>query len=430
MNITGTYSNYLTVSSLLAPLGATSSGSTISSLFASVVTKLQDQLEQVAFSQESSKALSSLYVGTADLAAKAGVLTLGDYGSVFFDRTAATSDANVATAQARNAYSTESGATVGSYAISVENLASAQENTGTDLANMETGAVDQGIDRFKLTIDDTEYLLEVEVETGETNYTVLGKIADAINAAGLGVTAQVVDGQTDGASTLQVTADQTGSTGAFLLEDVTGNAIAATGANTVIQEAKDSAYTVNGEAFTSAYNTVYLDGGKLAVNLYGTGEATITVAPDSEKAANTVTAFVNELNSFVEFLQDSKDYIKEDILNSLTAFIENKAGELEKFGIARDENGVLQVNGAILSQAASQNMGGLEDLFAGVDGLAVRTANLTSQISNSLPLTYAQEAPSLAETDLFGLGVYNSSSYIMQSLLLDQVQGTLINTFI
>ncbi|MBI9075476.1 MAG: flagellar filament capping protein FliD [Desulfatibacillum sp.] len=429
MNITGTYSNYLTMSSLLAPLGSTNSGAAISNLFSSVMTQLQDQLEQVAFSQESSKALSSLYIGTADLAAKAGVLTLGDYGSVFFDRTAASSDANVLTAQARNAYSTESGAAIEEYAITVENLASGQKNTGTELANAEATAVDQGIDRFKLIIEDTEYLLEVKVDTGETNYKVLGKIAEAINANGLGVTAQVTSGNTAGTSALQITADQTGSAGAFLLADVTGNAIAATGANTATLEARDSAYTVNGEAFTSSYNNVYLDGGKVAVGLYGTGEATLSVGPDTNKAAGAAQAFVNELNVFMEYLKNNENYIQGSILNSLTSFIGDKSRELQAYGITQDGNGYLQMDVSALNQGAAKNLEGLQDLFAGVDGLAARTATLTSQISSNLPLTYAKEASSLIESDLFGMGTYNSSSFIMQSLLLDQIQGTVVNTY-
>ncbi|ACL03828.1 Flagellar hook-associated protein 2 domain protein [Desulfatibacillum aliphaticivorans] len=429
MNITGTYSNYLTISSLLAPLGATSSESTISTLFSSVVTKLQDQLNEAAFSRESSQALSEFYVGAADLAAKAGVLTLGDYGSVFFDRTAATSDASVVTAQARDALSSESGASTGSYAVTVEQLATAQENTGTALANTEVSVVEEGIERFKMIIEDTEFLLEVKVETGETNYIVLGKIADAINEAGAGVTAQVVDGEADGTSALQLTSETTGNAGVFLLEDVSGNAAAATGAAIVSQEAQDSVYSINGEDYTSSYNNIYLDGGQLALSLKGVGEATVTVAPDSENATNAIQAFVGELNSFIEFLQDNEQYITGDVLNSLTSYIEDQKRGLAAIGITLSEDGYLQVDGAALSQAASEDLEGVQDLFAGVDGLAVRAANLTNQIGGALPLNYAREAASVTASDLFDLGVYNSSSYILQSLLLDQVQGTVINTY-
>ena len=104
-------------------------------------------------SEESNAALTELYDKISDLATKAQTLTLSDINSVFNDRTAKSSDVNVLTATAFDAFSQESGATEAAYAITVTQLAQAQENIGFELNAADISVVNEGTNTFNININ-------------------------------------------------------------------------------------------------------------------------------------------------------------------------------------------------------------------------------------------------------------------------------------
>jgi len=58
---------------------------------------------------------------------------------------------------------------------------------------------------------------------------VLNKLKDAVNAVKMGVTASIVTDDKTGNKKLELSSDKTGADQAFEVEDVTGNAMSATG---------------------------------------------------------------------------------------------------------------------------------------------------------------------------------------------------------
>ena len=423
MQITGSYNNYMTMTSLLSPLGVSSASDLVMGVFTSALGNLQDQIDEQAFSEESQEALSELYGNVSSLAAKAQKLTRDSYTSVFYDRTAATSDSDVVTAEAADAFSADSGATETTYSISVTQVAAAQENTGLELDEDAAGAVDTGTNTFAVTVGGEEHDLSVMVEEGDTNEEVLQKIATAINNADIGVSAAVTDGSEEGTVNLTVTADETGAASAFTIADVSGNAVTATGAGDVSTVARDAAYSVDGVDKTSSTNTVYLDDGMVTATLQGTGEAVLTVAPDEEEFRDAVTGLVSGLNSFIGNLEENSDYIANEVLATVTSFIEDHEDELASIGITVDENGVLVVDEERLAEAISEDPSAVEELFAGFDGLAVQVSNYTSQIATNSPLNYATEAEDISTE--FADSIYTASADLLQQSLL----GSLLNTF-
>ncbi len=267
MQITGTYSNYLNLSTLLSPLGVKGSGDLVMSVFSASMGNLKSKINNQIFSKESAVAANQLYNEALDLSSKTTKLTLTDINSVFNDRTATSSNSNVLTASAYDVLSQDTGAAEATYDISVSQMAQAQENTGVELNKADASVVGLGTNTFNININGQDNELSIEVVDGDTNEAVLQKIETAINDAGLGATAEVIAGSGEGTQQLVIRSDNTGLASAFSVSDISGNAIAASGIGSISTESQDAIYTVNETEYSSGSNAIYLDEGKRVPDL-------------------------------------------------------------------------------------------------------------------------------------------------------------------
>jgi flagellar hook-associated protein 2 len=249
-------------------------------------------------------------------------------------------------------------------------------------------------------------------------------MATAVNEAGLGVTAKVVAGSGTETQQLVISSDNTGLAAAFSVSDISGNAIAATAVEIVATEAQDAQYTVDGTDYTSGSNTISLDDGMVTVNLKGVGESTLEIAPDANTVKNTISVLVSEINALVGFLESNSDYIKDEVLSSVNAYIDDHHSKLESFGITLGDDGKLGIDNTKLTEAIDQNPAGIKETFAGFDGLAVQFYNYASRITTDNPFNYAKEA---ADRDLYSMGqTYSLSAATSKNLL----EGTLLNMIV
>ncbi|HUV49470.1 MAG TPA: flagellar filament capping protein FliD [Anaerolineae bacterium] len=423
MQITGSYSNYLTMTNLLAPMGVKGSGDLVMQVFVSAVGNLQDKIDAQIFTKDSQAALNQIYSDVSDLTAKAKKLTLDDYNSVFNDRTASSSNAGVLTATAINAFSANSGATEATYDISVAQIAQAQENKGLALDKDTSSVVDVGTDTFNVNIEGQDHELSVTVAEGDTNEEALQKIAFSINESNIGVSAKVIDGSEEGTRKLTLTSNNTGAGNSFTISDISGTAIAKTGAANVSSTARNAEYSVNGIGNTSTSNTIYLDEGMVTANLKGEGESILKISPDEDNVKNAITDLVSELNSFIDNLGKNSNYIKDEVLSSVNSFIKDNKTGLESIGITQGENGNLEIDDDQLSEAADQDKDNIKNLFGGLDGLAVQVNSYASGISTDSPLNYAKEAENISKE--FADYIYGASAGMLQQALT----GSLLNTF-
>jgi len=421
MQITGTYNNYLNMTNLLSTLGVKGSGNLIMQVFTNAVGNLQSSVESQIFSDESAKALEQLYDEVSLLAHKAANLTLDGVNSVFYDRTATSSDSNVLTATAYDAFSQDSGATEATYNISVDRLAKAQENNGMALNQADSSVVNTGTNTFNINMNGQDHEISIEVAEGETNETVLQKIATAINGTGIALTAQVMAGSETGTQQLVINADNTGLANAFTISDVAGNAAAATGADMVTFEAQDASYMVDGAEYTSDANTIYLDDGMVTVNLEGEGESSLTVAPDENQVINAISAMLSGVSNFTDFLENNDDYINNEVISTVNSQIADHKMELESIGIAQGEDGGFEIDDMALSDAISQDISNIKNIFGGFDGLAVQIDSYTSRIANDSPLNYVkgQENMGVESIDYLYTASLGMSQKIIQASLLD-----------
>ena len=423
MQVTGSYNNYLTMTSLLAPLGVSGSGSLVMQVFTSALNNLKDKIDDQTFTEESQAALNQLYDDVSSLASEAKPLTLADYASVFHDRTATSSNTGVLTAEATDAFSADSGATTATYRIRVTQLAQAQENTGSDLDRDAPSTIAAGISTFTIHIGGQNHELGVTVAEGDTNEQVLQKIALAVNEADIGISAGVTDGGEEGTGRLTLSTDATGADSAFTITDISGFAIALTGAGTVSQEARDAAYSVDGDGGSASSNSICLDEGMVTVTLRGTGESVLTIAPDDEMISDAVTDFISGLHSFTDNLEENSDYIRDEVLASVNSFISGNESGLASIGITRDNDGRLLIDEDRLAAVALQDPDAVEEVFNGLDGLAVQVTSYASQIATASPLNYAKEAEGISTE--FADYIYGTSAGLLQQMLT----GSMLDVF-
>lgn len=220
--------------------------------------------------------------------------------------------------------SAASGASAGKYRLEVQQLAQSQalasgsfaastSTVGTGTLTIELGTTSGGV--FTPKAGSTPKNITITA----ANQTLAG-VRDAINAAGAGVTASIVNdsggarlvlnGGNGAAGSMRVTVadDDTTATDTSGLSALAWDPAAAVGAGrnlTQSQAAQDAEFTVNGLALTSATNTAKdaVQGLTLTLSRKTTVPVDVTVAVQTMAVRKNVNDFVNAYNSLNKLLQ-------------------------------------------------------------------------------------------------------------------------------
>ncbi len=321
----------------------------------------------------------------------------------FNAQTAGSSNQNVFTA------AISSSAVAGSYAITVGNLASAQQILSTGFTGGASAGIGTGT--LQLSLGSSSFSLTVD----STNDTLAG-LAAAINSApnNPGISATVITG-TDGghlvlsstltgaANTLSVS-ETDGGTALQPLTYGTGN----TGNYTQQSGAADASFSIAGVPYTSASNTVTNALSGVTLNLVGTtgasspngSSAQLTVASDTSTIVQNIQGFVTAYNTLQGAMSQLGSYdsttntagpmlgnpVLTGIQGQINATLHSLVGTstyntLASIGITSQKDGTLAVNSATLQTALSTNFSAVSQLFSGASGIA---AQLNSQINTDL----------------------------------------------
>ncbi len=345
-------------------------------------------------------------------------------GNVFNQRVTTSSDSNAVTAQALT------GATVATYNVGVTQVAAAQQNVGGALTSSATTGLAAGNYTFNLNVNNTNYAVSFNVNAGDTEQTVLNNMAQAINATGASVTASVSNDTTAGTSKLVIDANNTGTTNAFTLSDVTGNAVSYTGAGTTTTAATNASYSVNGVSYTSSSNSVYLDNGNVTLNLSGTtSNATVSVATDNQAISSAINNFVTAYNNLLNYVNANQQYINPEVAIDLSGAYNEQLPALEAAGITQNPDQTLAVNQTTLNNALQNDLGSVQAAFSGLGGLAVEVGSQSQQIASNPLNTFAN---SLATVNNNYYGIYNYLGALDKASLLSSLfpSGQSVNLLI
>ncbi len=371
---------------------------------------------QVTFYQDFQKKLSNLQTQANSLAQVGSLTPLAA-------KTVSSSDSTVATGSADNT------AAAGTHSLSVSQLAkydtlvsSQLSQSGTDISTA-SGA---GTFTFSVTVDGTATNLNVSVNAGDTNSTVMANMAAAVNNAGIGVTASVVNDTTSTAR-LVFTSKTSGSANAISVADVSGNlmqdvgwtsavisgrtASGGTGAGFVNSSVSslDANFTLDGIPIVRGTNSItdVLQGVTLnleGTQLSGADPITFSIASDTSAVQTTIQNFINSYNTAITTLSNNLKtdtqtqvrgpfagdisfmnlqlQLQNILMGQVTSAKSGNPSSLSAIGITLNTDGTLSIsNQATLTSTLSSNPTAVSDLFNSSNGVAVQLNTLVSQYS-------------------------------------------------
>ncbi|WP_027088004.1 flagellar filament capping protein FliD [Cohnella panacarvi] len=299
--------------------------------------------------------------------------------SSFQARTAESSDSKKVTATA------SAGAANKTYEVKVNAIATSQKNTGTFLSKADPSVVSNGVNQFNLTIGGKTTKISAAISDNDTNDQALNKLRDAVNGAKTGVTASIVTDETTGHRKLELSSDKTGTDQAFEVEDVTGNAMSATGVRSVSHLASNASYSVNGGATqTSQSNAIELEKGKVTATLEAASSDTvkIKIKPDEDAILAQVKDLVSSYNTMHDRLKEAGGVMNASVRKRMESLVDSST--YERIGIHRNGDGTLQLDEGLLKKSISSNFEQTTKAISGNYGLADRLSSAAEKY-NEVP---------------------------------------------
>ena len=313
----------------------------------------------------------------------------------------------------------------GSYSVAVTQLAQAQSLATTGQASRDEAIGDGTATTLTLSLgtlaSDGSYAADAErsasIVIDESNNTLEG-IRDAINEAGLGVTASIVNDGSDTPYRLVMTSDETGNEAVMSLStsgevaeldsllshdpasyDPTGS-----GMEEVVA-ARNAEFSVNGISMQATSNVIddAVDGLTLTLSETNTTASVVTVKENAESVSKAMETFVNAYNDLQdtidnytafnadegtagELLGDSTLRTIESRLTSALNFTsEGDFYALSSLGVSRTNDGKLEFDSAVIEAADSEQLAAMSGFFisddeAGTSGFASQMSSLLEEV--------------------------------------------------
>lgn len=375
-------------------LGSTASGSISSTVKSNAL-----------FASQNATNMKLLNSSASALSSAAKKLTTGASALVSSDNKVVTSD------------STLYGTSKMSFDVKVNNIATKQESASKGLSSSAASAVGAGSHSLTLATEKGSFNVDFTVKEGATNEESLNAMAKAINESKAAVTASVVT--ENGQSTLKLASNETGQMSAFELQ---GNVAETLGMETT-QKAADANYSINGTTYTSASNTVSIQGGRGAtMTLQGAGSASLDRGADSSKLVDAAKNFASAYNRTMSHLM-SGSASGAGVTRALNLVADNRmtamsignygghaASTLESMGISIDDNGMMQIDEDKLASAVQKSPNSVKDALAGYGGLATQTMDNVEQALRIPAATYMDFSSMGVESSLVSALMGSSSS--------------------
>ncbi len=403
---TGTATQPVSIASNSSADAAGGSVIDVSSLVSQLVAATQAPQEALISNQTQAVTtqISSLGTLKSALSTFQSSLSALDTPDAFGAQTANTSNQSVFTATAN------AGAPVGTYAVTVSQLAQAEQLLSGSFTGDGTAAIGTGT--LQLSLGSTSFTVDV----GSSDDSLDG-IASAINSAAgnPGITATVLQGSgntaylllssslTGAANTITVT--ETDSSGA--LSALTYSS-ASPGSYTQQSQAQDASYSIAGVAATSPSNTISNALPGVTLDLTGTTatgtSATLSVSTDTATIESNVSAFVSAYNTLAGTFSSLGGYdsstdtagpmmgsallssIESQVQNALYSVVDTGSStynSLASVGIMANSDGTLSLDEGTLSNALATNFTAVSGLFSGASGVATTLNTAITQALSS-----------------------------------------------
>lgn len=264
-----------------------------------------------------------------------------------------------------------SNARAGSNTVSIQSLAKEQRSVSTGFDSSSVQLNGENTTNISLTVNGTTQSLAVEGAT-------LSSVRDAVNDAGLGVRAEIVNtGEASGNFKLQIIGE-TGANNSFTISSDFAGLNFSTN-----QAATDASLTVNGIAFTRSSNQIsdVIEGVNLNLTSTTDTNFTLSIDRDISEAKGNIIAFVsmfNEASQEFRNLTNSEtdgplrgDSIFRSIVRNMRSIVigtsstgGDSVSSLSDIGISIDRTGQLLFDEAKLETALTSNFDDVVSLFS------------------------------------------------------------------
>jgi flagellar hook-associated protein 2 len=332
--------------------------------------------------------------------------------SIFSKCKVASSNGDAISATADNANSS------GTYSISVTSLAQARSMAAANFADVASTKTGTGTLTIKTGDNDA-----VTVTISDSNNTLTG-LRNAINEAGAGVTATIINDGTASPYRLLIMANDAGTANSFAITD---NLSGGQSLNLEQkQAASDAVFTLNGVSITKSSNTIsdVIPGVTFTLKAKTTEAVNLTVDKDLDSIVSSLNDFASAYNSVNTYINSQFAYdsttkkagllsgdstlrrIQNDLQNQIVQSIANRYTSFNvsgQVGIEFNRDGSLSVDSAKLRSALSSNFSGVAALFLG-NGTPSDSATATdkrvtynSKTSETQAGTYSLQITSLAQ---------------------------------
>lgn len=262
-------------------------------------------------------------------------------------------------------------ARAGTNTIAITSVAREQRSLSQGVSSSSSILNDGSAVNFNITINGVDHNVTVDDASLES-------IASALNNAGLGVHAEILDTGAGSDNYRLQLIGETGSSSAFAISSDLNELLF-----TTVQDASDAELTVNGVDFLRSSNQIsdVISGVTLNLNAVTEGNATLTIARDTQEAQKSIVNFValyNEATLEFRNLTDAEqdgplrgDTIFQGILRNMRSIVlgqSSSPGEelnsLSNIGISVDKTGQLLFDEAKLSDALTNNFDDVIQLFS------------------------------------------------------------------
>lgn len=396
-------------------------------------------------------AYGSLTAALSSLQSAAAAL---EQPSVFDGQTASVSNSQVLSASA------DSSAAPGTYSVSVSSLAQAQSIASAGQAS-ETSQLGTGIattlsisfgttSGTSFSPNPSSPAVSIPLPSGSQS---LQQIAAAVNSAGAGVSASIVNDGSSNPYRLVLTS-KSGAAESMTISASGDPALASlldyspsSASNmTQTQAAQDASLSINGIAISSPSDVVSGAVQGMSLTLSNVGNSSITVAPDSSAAQKAISSFVSSYNSAISAINSATaydsttktagpllgDYAAASIRNQLSSVASSAFGgnSLSSVGISMQKDGTLSIDQTKLTSALTPATTGTpsvaQNLFA-TNGSQTALASafdsgISSIIGSSGQIASAENG---INSEISGIG----SQITSMNAYLKQVQQNYLNQF-
>lgn len=251
--------------------------------------------------------------------------------------------------------------------LEIQQLAQAQENTGTDVP-ASASIIEPGSHFLTIERNGTEYQFEINTRPGETNLSIQQRLAASINNSNIGIQASISQTGNNSALNLKSVATGRGNTDAGLQFLVKGTSASSPadyfGLNHVTTIPVDAEFVLNGTTRTSSSNQISINNA-IGIELQKptTQPASIHVSPDYSDFLDDIDDFVDSYNHLIQLANQTEQNPNgsRKLLRELSVVAKRFHNELEAAGLTPDEQGYLQKDEALLAQSAEN--GQFQELF-------------------------------------------------------------------